>query len=298
MGPWSSGGNPGLALGGRDVRGDVAGMTSPRAVGGTDNDYRDVGNVAAGSTSAGIGRFRAAWRASSVNFTLIPACASEKLSPWLVVVQIILTSFWFCMAAAPAPPANVPLAMAAMNIPSKSSTDFKLKTSPFANTFATPTSTMLNPFTLNGYRCPRYSSTPSPHANPSPAPTDVLTMEIFPVVSSAANAAPTARTTAAIPTSVQIMGLLLSMSEPPCLVDIRPRGGDTLEQRGARDNGTFVPDTRRDCRSCSTEGRRTKEAGGATTGGLRPPVALGESQFGDSLTAQAARGIRCCPAWR
>src|SRR5207302_1623127 len=88
--------------------------------------------------------------------------------------------------------------MAAMNIPSKSSTFFRLNTSPFANTFATPTSTMLNAVTVNGYFAPRYSRTPFPQAYPSPAATDMLSIETFPVVSfpvvpCAAHAVPPAR---------------------------------------------------------------------------------------------------------
>ena len=97
--------------------------------------------------------------------------------------------------------------MAAMNIPSKSSTFFRLNTSPFANTFATPTSTMLNAVTVNGYFAPRYSRTPFPQAYPSPAATDMLSIETFPVVSfpvvpCAAHAVPPARARAATAASV------------------------------------------------------------------------------------------------
>src|SRR5438046_10765723 len=78
----------------------------------------------------------------------------------------MLTLFWLCVAPALAPPPNVPPASAAMNSPENSSTFFKLKTRPRAAVFATPTSPMLNPDTVNGYFSPRYSSTPSPHVKP------------------------------------------------------------------------------------------------------------------------------------
>src|SRR2546426_801417 len=135
----------------------------------------------------------------------------------------MLTLFWLCMTPAPAPPPNVPPATAAMNNPENSSTVFRWNTIPLAMTFATPTSPMLNPVTVNGYFSPRYSRTPSPQPTPRPAATDMVSMVTFPVVSSFAHAGAAASSRTATAISTCTNGLCLSIVRSPLSPALRVR---------------------------------------------------------------------------
>ena len=104
------------------------------------------------------------------------------------------------------------LATAAMNIQARCATLFRLYTSLLTTIFHAPTSPMLNPVTVNGYACPRYSRTPSPHVNPTPAATDMLSIETFPIVSSAAHVGAAVNASTASPMSVSSNDLLFSIT--------------------------------------------------------------------------------------